>query len=48
MDRWKSRCEKGQRGEEKRRENNRRDRVRRKMMQERAKVGKSRFTVLFQ
>ena len=43
MDRWKSRGGKSQRGEEQKRE-----RVRRKKMQVREKVAKSRNTVFFQ
>ena len=48
MDRWRSRGGKSQRGEEKKREDQRGERVRRKKMQVREKVGKSRFTVVFQ
>ena len=48
MDRWKSRGGKSQRGEVKKWEEQRRERVRRKKMQVREKVGKSRFTVFFQ
>ena len=48
MDRWKSRGGKSQRGEAKKWEDQRRERVRRKKMQVREKVGKSRFTVFFQ
>ena len=48
MDKWKSRGGKSQRGEEKKREDQRGERVRRKKMQVREKVGKSRFTILFQ
>ena len=48
MDRWKSRGRKSQRGEAKKWEEQRRERVRRKKMQVREKVGKSRFTVFFQ
>ena len=48
MDSWKSRGRKSQRGEEKKREDQRWERVRRKKMQLREKVGKSRFTVFFQ
>ena len=47
MDRWKSRGEKSQGGEEKKWEDQRRERERRKM-QVREKVGKSQFTVFFQ
>ena len=47
MDTWKSRGGKSQRGEEKKWEDQRRERVRSKKMQVREKVGKSRFTVLF-
>ena len=45
MDRWKSRGGKSQGGEEKKWEDQRRGRERRKKMQVREKVGKSRFTV---
>ena len=45
MDRWNSRGGKSQRGEEKKREDQRGERVRRKKMQVREKIGKSRFTV---
>ena len=48
MDRWKSRGGKSQRGEAKKWEDQRRERVRRKKMQVRQKVGKSRFIVFFQ
>ena len=48
MDRWNSRGGKSQRGEEKKREDQRGERVRRKKMQVREKIGKSRFTVFFQ
>ena len=51
MDRWKSRGGKGQRREEKNREEQRKsdkERVKRKKMQVREKVGKSRFTLFFQ
>ena len=48
MDSWKSRGGKSQRGEEKKREDQRGERVRRKKMQVREKVGKSRFTLFFQ
>ena len=48
MDRWKSRGGKIQRVEAKKWEDQRRERVRRKKMQVRKKVGKSRFTVFFQ
>ena len=48
IDRWKSRGGKSQRGEAKKWEDQRRERVRRKKMQVRAQVGKSRFTVFFQ
>ena len=47
MDRWKSRGGKSQRGEEKKREDQSGERVRRKKMQVREKVGKSRFTMFF-
>ena len=47
MDSWKIRGGKSQRGEEKKREDQRGERVRRKKMQVREKVGKSRFTVFF-
>ena len=47
MDRWKSRGGKSQRGEAKNWEEQRRERVRRKKMQVREKVRKSRFTVFF-
>ena len=43
MDRWNSRG--GKSGEEKRREDQRGERVRRKKMQVREKIGKSRFSV---
>ena len=48
MDRWKSRGGKNQRGEEKEREDQRGERLRRKKMQVGKKVGKSRFTMFFQ
>ena len=48
IDRWTSRGGKSQRGEAKKWEEQRRERVRRKKMQVREKVGKSRFTVSFQ
>ena len=48
MDRWKSRGGKSQRGEEKKREDQRGEREGRKKMQVREKVGESRFTVFFQ
>ena len=48
MDSWKSRGGKSQRGEQKKREDQRGERVRKKKMQVREKVGKSRFSVLFQ
>ena len=48
MDRCKSRGGKSQRGEAKKWEDQRRERVRRKKMQVRQKIGKSRFTVFFQ
>ena len=48
MDRWNSRGGKSQRGEEKKREDQRGERVRRKKMQVREKIGKSRFTVFVQ
>ena len=48
MDRWKSRGGKSQRREETNWEDQRRERVRRKEMQVREKVEKSRFTVFFQ
>ena len=44
MDRWKSRGDKNQRGEAKKWEDQRRERVRRKKMQVREKVGKSPFS----
>ena len=47
MDRWKSRGGKSQRREEKKREDQGRERVRRKKMQVREKVEKRRFTVFF-
>ena len=47
MDSWKMRGGKSQRGEEEGREDQRGERVRRKKMQVRKKVGKSRFTVFF-
>ena len=47
MDRWKSRGGKSQRGEAKKWEDQRRERVKRKKMQVREKVGMSRFTVFF-
>ena len=47
MDNWKSRGGKSQRGEEKKREDQRGERVGRKKMQVREKAGKSRFTVCF-
>ena len=47
MDKWKSRGGKSQRGEVKKWEEQRRERVRRKNMQVREKVGKTRFTVFF-
>ena len=48
MDRWKSRGGKSQRGEGKKREDQRGEVVRRKKMQVREKVGKSLFTVFVQ
>ena len=48
MERWKSRGRKSQRGEEKKWEDQRGEKVRRKKMQVREKVGKSRFTVFLQ
>ena len=45
MDSWKSRGGKSQRGEEKKREDQRGERVRRKKMQLHEKVGTSRFIV---
>ena len=48
MDRWKSRGAKSQGGEEKKWEDQRRGRERRKKMQVREKIGKSRFTVFLQ
>ena len=48
MDRWTSRGGKSQRGEEKKWEDQKGERERRKKMQVREKVGKSRFTVFFQ
>ena len=48
MDRWKSRGGKSQRGEAKKWEEQRREGVRRKKMQVRERVGKSRFNVFFQ
>ena len=48
MDKWKSRGGKSQRGEEKKREDQRGERVRRKKMRVGEKVGKSRFTVFYQ
>ena len=48
MDSWKSRGGKSQVGEEKKWEDQRGERVRRKKLQVREKVGKSRFTVFFQ
>ena len=47
MVRWKSRGGKSQRGDEKKREDQRGERVKRKKMQVHKKVGKSRFTVFF-
>ena len=47
MDRWQSRGGKSQRGEEKKREDQRGERARRTKMQVREKVGKSRFIVFF-
>ena len=47
MDRWKSSGGKSQRGEAKKWEDQRRERVRRKKMQVREKKGTSRFTVFF-
>ena len=47
MDRWKSRGGKSQRGEAKKWEEQRSERVRRKKRQVREKVGKSRFTMFF-
>ena len=47
MDRWESRGGKSQRREEKKREDQRRDRVRKQKMQVRDKVAKLRFTVFF-
>ena len=47
MDSWKSRGGKSQRGEEKKREDRKGERVRRKKGQVREKVGKSRFAVFF-
>ena len=48
MDRWKSRGGKNQRREGQKREDQGRERVRRKKMQVREKVEKSRFTMFFQ
>ena len=48
MDSWKSRGGKSQRGEEKKREDQTGEKVRRKKMQVREKAGKSRFTMFFQ
>ena len=48
MGSWKSRGGKSQKREEKKREDQRGERVRRKKMEVREKVGKSRFTVFFQ
>ena len=47
MDSWKSRGGKCQRGEGKKREDQRGERARRKKRQVHEKVGKSRFTVFF-
>ena len=47
MDRWKSRGGKSQRRKEKKREDQRRGRIRRKKMQVRGKVEKSRLTMFF-
>ena len=47
MDGWKSGGVKSQRGEEKKKEDQRGERVRRKKMQLRENVGKSRLTVFF-
>ena len=47
MDRWKSRGGTSQRGEDTKGKDQRRERVRRKKMQVREKVGKSRFTAFF-
>ena len=48
MDNSKSRGGKRQRGEEKKREDQRGEKVKRKKMQVSEQVGKSRFTVFFQ
>ena len=48
IDRWESRGGKSQRGEEKKKEDQGRERVRRKKMLVHEKVGKSRFIVFFQ
>ena len=48
MDRWTSTGGKSQRTKEKKRDDQRRERVRRKKIQVHEKVGKSRFTVFFQ
>ena len=48
MERWKNRGGKSQGGEVKKRENQRRERVGSKKMQEREKIGKSQFTLFFQ
>ena len=48
MDSWKTRGGKSQRGKEKKREDQRGERSRRKKMQVREKVGKSRFIAFFQ
>ena len=48
MDRFQKRSGKSQRTEEKKKEDQRRERVRSKKMQAREKVGKSRNTVFFQ
>jgi hypothetical protein len=48
MDKWKSRGEKSQRGEGPKREDQRREGVRRKKMQVREKLGKLRNTLFLQ
>ena len=48
MDRWKAEQGRGREKRKIRREKSRRERVRRKKMEMREKVGKSRFTVIFQ
>ena len=48
MDRWTSRGGKSQKREEKKKEDQRSERVRRKKMQVREKVEKSRITMFFQ